>query len=350
MTRLRSAPSRIGDAPAAMNRRGGFTILEVVLTLSMAVVLMSLVGATLQFYSRNMNVRDMDVRRVHLAASVLQMMADDLRATIRVEPFDSSALEGFLSGAAGGVVSESLDPAAAETLGIAAPGSTLEEPSMVDSTTNLGGSTLTLQRPGMIGNQSEIQFDISRLPRLEQWQQTLSESPSEIADIPSDHKTVTYYVQPAGATGGVNDPLQNYLPQTAEANTGVAPGGLVRRELDRAANKWAVESGGIGGLLTTGDLVATEIAAVEFSYFDGIQWQIFWNSDDMQGLPMAVQIKITLADAAPASDDVSAGSSARSFTQIIPIPAGRAAPLDTTGTTTGSTDTTGTTGTAEAMP
>jgi hypothetical protein len=74
---------------------------------------------------------------------------------------------------------------------------------------------------------------------------------------------------------------------------------------------------------------------------------MFWNSDDMQGLPMAVQIKITLADAAPAGDDVAVDTSARSFTQIIQIPAGRAAPPDTTGTATGTTDTTGT---AEAMP
>lgn len=312
-------------------RSRGFTILEVVLTLSMAVVLMSLVGATLQFYSRNMNVRDMDVRRIQLAASLLQMMADDLRAAVYSEPFDASTLESFLASAAGGEVAQALDPAASEVLGLGGAESLLEEPVLETETLDLQNSMLTLRRPGMIGNQTEIQFDISRLPRLEQWQQTLGESPAEVTDVPSDLKTVTYYIQPVGAVGGVSDPLQEYLPAEALAEGSAAPGGLVRRELDRAANKWALESGGIGGILATGELLAAEIVAVEFSYFDGLQWQTFWNSDDRQALPVAIQIKLTVGDppsseAAPASTEQA--PAARVFTQIIALPAGRAAPLN----------------------
>ena len=315
--------------------RRGFTILEVVLTLSMAVVLMSLVGVTLQFYARNMNVRDMDVRRIQLAASLLQMMADDLRAAVYSEPFDASTLEAFLASAAGGEVAQALDPAASEVLGLGSEEPLLEEPAMETETLDLQNSMLTLRRPGMIGNQSEIQFDISRLPRLEQWQQTLGDSPAEVADVPSDLKTVTYYVQAFGAVGGVSDPLQEYLPAEALAENTAAPGGLVRRELDRAANKWAMESGGIAGILATGELLAAEILAVEFSYFDGLQWQMFWNSDDRQALPVAIQIKLTLGD--PPSGEAVAESTEpaaepRVFTQIISLPAGRAAPLNTLST------------------
>lgn len=322
----------------------GFTILEVVLTLSMAVVLMSLVGATMQFYANNMNVRDMDIRRIQLATSVMQMIADDLRATIYTEEFDSSVLEGFLTGAVGQAVAGAVDPAMSETLGLDAvdpsmltgDGSTLEDPAAAE-TLDLMASTLTLQRPGIIGNQFEMQFDISRLPRLEQWQQTLGESTAELVDIPSDLKTVTYYVQPPGAVGGVSDPLQGFLPQQSE-NINPVPGGLVRRELDRAANKWAVESGGMAGLLATGDLVAAEVIAIEFAYFDGAIWQMFWNSDNMQSLPVAIQVKITIGDpAAIQSGDVATEATtengvagARSFTQIIQIPAGRIVPLNTT--------------------
>ncbi len=317
--------------------RRGFTILEVVLTLSMAVVLMSLVGATMQFYATNMNVRDMDIRRVQLAASVLQMIADDLRATIYTEEFDSSVLEGFLTGAAGQAVAGAVDPAMSEALGLdSISASMLEDPAASESL-DLISSTLTLKRPGIIGNQFEMQFDISRLPRLEQWQQPLNDSTVVVADIPSDLKTVTYYVQPPGAVGGVSDPLQGFLPQQSET-AGAVPGGLVRRELDRAANKWAVESGGIAGLLATGDLVATEVIAIEFAYFDGTIWQMFWNSDDMQSLPVAIQVKITIGNpAAIESGDVAAQAStesgvagARSFTQIIQIPAGRIVPLNMT--------------------
>ncbi len=313
----------------------GFTILEVVLTLSMAVVLMSLVGVTLQFYARNMNVRDMDVRRIQLAASLLQMMADDLRAAVHSEPFDASTLEAFLASAAGGEVAQALDPAASEVLGLGGEEPLLEEPALEPEAMDLQNSMLTLRRPGMIGNQYEIQFDVSRLPRLEQWQQTLGDSPAEVADVPSDLKTVTYYVQAVGTVGGVSDPLQDYLPAESLAADSAAPGGLVRRELDRAANKWAMESGGISGILATGELLAAEIVAVEFSYFDGLQWQTFWNSDDRQALPVAIQVKLTLGDrptGETAPESTEQAPAARVFTQIISLPAGRVVPLNTLST------------------
>lgn len=322
--------------------RRGFTILEVVLTLSMAVVLMSLVGATLQFYAGNLNVRDLDVRRVHLASSILQMLADDLRAAVHSDPFDSSQLENYLAASAGEAIAQSLDPAASAVLGLDAPGAgTLEAPGMAADSLDLQGSMLTLQRPGLIGNQTELQFDISRLPRLEQWQTTLGSAPAEVTDVPSDLKTVTYYVQPLGTMGGVPDPLQSYLPQEIITPQGAAPGGLVRRQLDRQATQFSLETSGVAGLMASGELIAAEIAGLEFSYFDGLQWQMYWNSDDMQALPIAIQIKLTLADPtrqAAAGDPAAVDPAAapRVFTQIVHLPAGRPSPTLT--------------GTAEVLP
>ncbi len=328
--------------PRPRRQRGGFTILEVILTLALAVVLMSLVGGTLQFYAHNLNVRDMDVRRVHLAASIMQMITDDLRAATHPPEFDSSTLEQFLTGAAGQAVSQSLGAEASAALGLDDMTSTLgssttaqSEPENLDLMT----STMSLQRPGIIGSQTELQFDISRLPRWEQWQQTLPDEPNslEVQDIPSDMKTVTYYIQPPGATGGVPDPLRGFLPNGAGDGDQV-PGGLVRRELDRAANKWAMEKGGMSGLLATGDLIASEVLAIEFSYFDGNLWQPYWNSDQQQALPLAVEVKITIGDTAatvPEDAEEAAGSAGepRVFTQVIQLPAGRM--VDTTQTTMG---------------
>ena len=44
----------------------GFTLLEVLLTLSMSVVLMVLVGGAIQFYGRDMAISDRDARQTHL--------------------------------------------------------------------------------------------------------------------------------------------------------------------------------------------------------------------------------------------------------------------------------------------
>ncbi|MGV3486487.1 MAG: prepilin-type cleavage/methylation domain-containing protein [Planctomycetaceae bacterium] len=311
------------------------------LTLSMAVVLMSLVGATLQFYATNMNVRDSDVRRVHLASSILQMIADDLRASLHGSAFDASTLESFLASSATGEVESAaaaLDPAAAEVLGTAsAEDALLAEPTTTE-TTDLMSSTLTLTKPGLIGNQFQIQFDISRLPRLEQWAPTLSATPGVMADVPSDIKTVTYYVQAPGTIAGVVDPLQGYLPSSAPAGQQTASGGLVRRELDRAASNWATESGGLTGLLMTGDLIASEVVAIGFEYFDGIIWQIMWNSDEVGAMPKAIRITLTISDPDAVTDTASlaAGMDAgtRTFTHVVLLPVGMTATESTETTET----------------
>jgi hypothetical protein len=338
-----------------------FTLLEVVLTLSMAVVLMALVGSTLQFYAVNMTVRDTDVRRVHLASSILQMIADDLRASLYGTTFDPSTLESFLAASVAGQAQSAaaaLDPAAADTLGIesASDGSTLSDTLATDST-DLIASTMTLTKPGMIGNQFQIQFDISRLPRLEQWAPTLSATPGVMADVPSDIKTVTYYVQAPGTIAGVVDPLQGYLP-TPESGSQAAGGGLVRRELDRAASNWATESGGLTGLMMTGDLIAAEVTSISFEYFDGIIWQLFWNSDEVASMPKAIRITLTMSDPNGPTDlaALTAGVTpgTRTFTHTVMLPVGSVATTSSTdtmgetatspATTTGGTGTTATTG------
>ena len=79
-----------------------FTLLEVLLTLAMSVVLMGLIGTAFQFYAVDMNVRNMDIQQTQLAAAVMQMIEDDLRATLHAEPADMSGLEELLSASLGG--------------------------------------------------------------------------------------------------------------------------------------------------------------------------------------------------------------------------------------------------------
>ena len=67
----------------------------------MSVVLMILVGGAIQFYARDMNVHDMNIRQTQLASAVMQMIEDDLRATLHSEPVDMSGLEALLASTAG---------------------------------------------------------------------------------------------------------------------------------------------------------------------------------------------------------------------------------------------------------
>jgi len=113
--------------------------------------------------------------------------------------------------------------------------------------------------------------------------------------MPSDVKTVGYYVQ-SPRTDGVQDSLGQLSQQAASLNSGtvaVANGGLVRRSLDRAVTQYSYEMGQSSQLTRTGELIAPEVLAIEFQYFDGAIWQTQWDGSQ-QGLPHVVKITIAM--------------------------------------------------------
>lgn len=309
-----------------------FTLLEVLLTLAMSVVLMGLIGTAFQFYAVDMNVRNMDIQQTQLAASVMQMIEDDLRSTLHSEPADMSGLEKLLSASLGGEEQNGQSGESQEDLSAAGISMEMEEEPLdaVETTSlDLTSGVAVLQTPGLVGNQFQIQLDLSRLPRLEEYVQMMDETIADLQDVPSDLKTVAYYVQSDETTGGVIDALAQLDPDATE----LMSGGLVRRSLDRAATVEAATMGNISTLNQTGDLLAPEIKAIEFSYWDGVTWQLEWSSDEFGELPLAVQIRIFMIDpAVAATEDADAISalgpdSMRAFSHIVRLP--MAVPIET---------------------
>ena len=278
----------------------------------MSVALMVLIGGALQFYGRTMNVRDTDVRQIQLASAVLQMIEDDLRATLHTEPVDTAGLEAMLAASSG------QEPSSSEDLSAAG----------IDSEVSDGGNNMLtdmtiLETPGLIGGQNQIQVDLSRLPRLEEYAVMFDDSAANLEDVPSDLKTVSYFVQAAGTIGGVLDAGSSI---GAEGVSAVA-GGLVRRTLDRAATLEAALSGGLTRLNQTGDLVAPEVIAIEFAYWDGVSWLPEWSSDQYGELPPAVRVRLTMEDPiAQATNDNPAAAATRVFQHVIRLPLSR--PVD----------------------
>lgn len=308
--------------------RRGFTLLEVLLTLSLAVVLMSLVGGALQFYARDMNIRDLDIRQTQLAASVMQMIEDDLRATLHTEPVDTAPLAELLAatatatGGGGDPAAAAAGAAGGEDLSAAGldSGSSTDTTSMEDtSTLDLQSGVAVLQTPGLIGNQFQVQIDLSRLPRLEDYVSLLDGTNADIDDVPSDIKTVAYYVQDAGTLGGVQDPLDALTPDTASDQPA---GGLVRRSLDRQATMYAANNGNLTTLNQTGELLAPEVQGIEFQYWDGLTWQLEWSSDEYEELPLAVMITLYMVDPRVEPDPTTA-TTMRTFRHIVRLPMAR---------------------------
>jgi len=211
--------------------------------------------------------------------------------------------------------------------------------------------------PGVFGNQYELQIDISRLPRIDELTMTAASTDgSTVSEMPSDLKTIAYYVRVSEAQPGTG-----FSGATAGSALGreMRRPGLVRRQLDRAVTMYASQNGRTTDLQSKEHLVAPEVVGVEFRYFDGTQWLTSWDSIEQKRLPTAVEVIVAIQPGGEqfAGSNAGQNGSATStvqpllFRELVRLPAARTCPepateesADTSSSATG-TDTGTSTGT-----
>ncbi|MFN9414223.1 MAG: prepilin-type N-terminal cleavage/methylation domain-containing protein [Pirellula sp.] len=272
--------------------RSGFTLLELMLSLALTAVVTVLIGSLVQNYLINQAVGRERVRQAQLSRSILNMIAEDIRTTVRYQPFDTKGLTELLSGggAAGGAGAGGTQPSGAG--GGAASAGGAPPSGGAGDTTDMDSGVAALP-PGLYGTSTSIEIDISRLPRPDEYYGQASDPVTgSLGDLATDIKTVGYYVQ-ALRTDGIQDPLGSLKPIDGTNSTSQGVGGLVRRSVDRAITQYAYQQSQSDALMRTGQLLAPEVIAIEFQYFDGAMWQTEWDSST-QGLPRVVKITIAV--------------------------------------------------------
>lgn len=298
--------------------RRGMTLLELILALSISVIIMLAIGMAIHLHMKTLQTRRTNVEEAQLARQVLRRMADDLRSAVQYQVIDFSSIEKMAAGGMQGLASNALQGAAGmeDETGLNAslfeglmstPVAGEEEAA---AATSIAGSASPPAIPGLYGNQYELQIDVSRLPRIDEYQVMVNPlSGQTVTDIPSDVKTVAYYLQPdtlaTATTSTLNDPTTSERVRA----TGAVGRGLVRRELDRAVSLWASENNNVDDLATQGEMLAMEVTGLEFRYFDGTEWLTEWNSEERQGLPVAVAIAVEIGGDADSSADDGPGAS-----------------------------------------
>jgi hypothetical protein len=265
-------------------------LLELMLSLALTAVVTVLIGSLVQNYLINQAVGRERVRQAQLSRSILNMIAEDIRTTVRYQPFDTKGLTELLSGGGGGGGAGGAQPSGAgggaASAGAAPPSGGAGDTADMDS----GVAALP---PGLYGTSTSIEIDISRLPRPDEYYGQASDPVTgSLGDLATDIKTVGYYVQ-ALRTDGIQDPLGSLQPIDGTNSTSQGAGGLVRRSVDRAITQYAYQQSQSDALMRTGQLLAPEVIAIEFQYFDGAMWQTEWDSST-QGLPRVVKITIAV--------------------------------------------------------
>jgi len=259
----------------------GFTLIEVVLALALASLVLYAVTLAVSLHLRVVDAGRTDVEEAALARALLKQIADDLRGAVRYDPsaVDNAAFDS-------GVSSTDTD---SEQSGDLPEQPQLEDDFGVEEDIEEGTefaqdfSQLTAPAavPGISGNDLQIQIDVARLPRPDQFQNTTDvDDETAVADLLSDVKTVAYYV---------------VTPGTVTAGAGLETrSGLIRRELDRAVTSYATNSGGLLGVELSLEPIAPEVKAIGFRYFDGVEWLDSWDTEEQGDLPSAVDVSIAL--------------------------------------------------------
>ncbi|MEK6236696.1 MAG: prepilin-type N-terminal cleavage/methylation domain-containing protein [Planctomycetales bacterium] len=282
---------RRATSNSSRQARGGFTLLEVMLALFLSAIVLGAMWMLINLQFRAVASGRRQVEEAQLVRALLRRIGDDLRSAVLYQPFDSSALAGL------GVPLDLEELEELEEL----PEELTGESSDLGEEDDEAGETSSLVPqllPGIYGGATELQIDVSRLPRMEQFAVIPTGGPI------SETRTISYYViSPESADSGT----------VARSNLSQAPG-LYRREMDRATALWAMEQG--SQPIADGDEapIAPEVAALEFRYFDGAEWFSEWDSDDREGLPTAIEVKLMIRP----SGEWSGGSTSSSTAPVTP--------------------------------
>ncbi len=250
---------------ACVATKRGFTLLELILALGLTVIVGAMVTTSIRVYMVQLNRQQNAVEREAVAKATLNMIANDIRAALQYKATDFSGLQVLQ-----------------QTIALQSGAITEEEIEDEEDGDLVGEEEVVAFRPSFIGGVNSIRVDISRLPRLDQYNPLITSQAQQ--RTPSDIRAVSYFF--SSQPGAVDDALA-----LAQASV---PGGLYRRSVDRAVANFRGEESIVASPDEDAQLVAGEVAAVSFRYFDGESWNSTWDSEDQGGFPTAVEIRVTV--------------------------------------------------------
>ncbi|QEG22443.1 hypothetical protein [Mariniblastus fucicola] len=242
-------------------RRDGYNLLELILAMALMVVVMSGIASAINAYMVQVAKQQARVERELVARNSLTMMANDIRSAIQYKATDYGGLNVLLETYAmmDGVIEER------------------EEEDQIFDEEEVSF------RPTMLGTSNAIMLDISRLPRLDQYNPLL-EKTSERESTVSDIKSISYFF--SAEKGG-------YDPKISRRENEIT-GGMYRREIDRAVANFRGDETLQVMPDDFAELVASEVAEINFKYFDGNDWTDSWDSEEEGGFPTAIEITLII--------------------------------------------------------
>jgi prepilin-type N-terminal cleavage/methylation domain-containing protein len=250
-------------------RRSGFTLLEVLLASAIAMLLLAALYVAFDVSLKQADAGREAVANGNLAQKITNRMEMDVASCIAPMPPKSG----------GGIPQDTSSDTSNSTASTTSSADVAA--GVAAGTTDLSQSEGTAAadvwfQGGLYGTDTQLTLFISRVPLCLVNPETANPQSGNIPDPRSDLRRITYYL------GGNGQGLCRQERPWVTADG-------VRNSTDPESGDEAV------------DLIAQEVTAITFAYFDGTNWQSSWTGSDtttdgttVKGPPRAVKVTLTI--------------------------------------------------------
>lgn len=268
-----------GLMPRGQSRRPstGFTLIEVLVAVSMALLLMTAVYSAIDMHWRYQSAGALELQRGQVARAVCARLSIDIRS-VQFSPPDPEEAELEDEEAAD---QEALDDVDADDL-------------------------LLTQSLGVTGTSTRLTLHISKPVPPRMFSLTSSDD-DEFVLLESEQRSVTWFL--ADLAGGELEGLaaSRFAGDQAIVAAGLisnssaldGPLGLARSEVDRFAGTIDASAEDEASLAQAAEFLAPEINSLYFRYFDGVDWRDEWDSQALGSIPLAIEIVIGFVPPVP---------------------------------------------------
>jgi hypothetical protein len=155
---------------------------------------------------------------------------------------------------------------------------------------------MTTYTNGLVGTSDDLLLYVSRPDKDLSY--VAAQSLTSLKERSSDMMIVRYLVADTGASGLSGEVADRF------ANGQDGPVGLIRITGDMFGLSTAIETGKDEDEPLVDSVLAPEVSRITFRYFDGVEWMENWDSTQLNRMPTAIEIVLTLRNSRPAGGEL----------------------------------------------
>ena len=257
-----------GLQPLGFHRRA-FSLIEVIVALALSVVLISAIYGAISLHWRYETLGRERIDRAQVSLAILRKMSEDVGSVMFSVP----------------KVEETEDSSTSET---ATEGVTTTTEESTDST-----ATAAVEAPvslGIVGTADSLQLDVSQ-PQVQDFVTVVDPSAPSTTPLPIQSEMVR-------VTWALVRPNRSLDPDATGLQSLITNPALARDVTDRLQE--SVPDDTASALSTTStateipesSILAREVVALQFRYYDGYSWVSEWDSTEKGRLPRAVEVSM----------------------------------------------------------